>query len=92
MATATNELTTNAREYAEEVYFQLGRETVVTILTDQLDRTCYKCEDLEETLIPLVVDAVEAGIVEFDWSEEASHKYPGMMWMDHINLDKVWIA
>lgn len=84
-----SQLSEPAKAYAKEALQTLDREVLIQML-EGIGCACYD-EETEETFAESIVDSIEAGDIEFDFSFAASKSYRHgiqMMWLD---IDDVWI-
>lgn len=89
MAKHVSKLSDQAKEYAKEALQTLDRSVLIEML-EGIGVACYD-EETEETFAEAIVDSIEAGDIEFDFSFAASKAYPNhiaRMWLD---IDDVWI-
>lgn len=78
-------LTNPAKEYCTAVVEQMPREELVAAL-ENIGVACYDDEPIED-LVAAYVDSVEAGDIEFDFSQAFCLTLPHhikMMWYDFV--------
>lgn len=83
-----NKLSESAKEYAKEALQTLERQELIDML-ENIGCACYD-EESEETFAEAIVDSIEAGDIDFDFSFVASKAYPphiARLWLD---IDDVW--
>lgn len=79
-------LTSEAREYCLEVLVTRGRESLVADL-EGIGIACYDEEGVEE-LAEAALDSVEAGDIDFDWTNPIGQSgYIRKLW---LAIDEVW--
>ncbi len=84
-----NKLSEAAKAYAVEALQTLDREELISML-ENIGCACYD-EEGKDVFAESIVDSIEAGDIEFDWSFAASKSYRygiQRMWLD---IDDVWI-
>ena len=82
-------LTKEAREYCTEVLLRMEREEIVEILENQVCVACYD-EETKYDLVPAMVDSIEAGDIDFDWSIGAAKGHSHYIYTFWLDIDEIW--
>lgn len=84
-----SKLSEEARKYAIASISEISREEMVSLL-EGIGCACYDDEP-EEDFVESIVDSIEAGDIEFEWSIwEAKSKSHStyMLWLD---IEEIWV-